>query len=124
MKSLLQGFNSSFKQQKKDAVNLYIGKAKSPYVMNTKRKKKNRENWKKKKQSAFMRAMSGETTRHRPSVAMAGTWKHTDLPPPVGIRARVSFFCSADFMISSCIGRKESYPQYFFKMPCIIPTNN
>lgn len=43
MKSLLQGFNSSFKQQKKDAVNLYIGKAKSPYVMNTKRKKKNRD---------------------------------------------------------------------------------
>ena len=43
MKSLLQAFNSSFEQQKKDAVNLYIGKAKSPYVMNTKRKKKNKQ---------------------------------------------------------------------------------
>lgn len=43
MKSLLQGFNSSFEQQKKDAVNLYIGKSKSPYVMNTKRKKKNKQ---------------------------------------------------------------------------------
>jgi len=47
MKSLLQAFNSSFEQQKKDAVNLYIGKAKSPYVMNTKKEEeKQTETWK------------------------------------------------------------------------------
>ena len=33
MKSLLQGFNSSFEQQKKDAVNLYIGWQSTPVFL-------------------------------------------------------------------------------------------
>ena len=39
MKNLLEGFNSSFEQQKKEVANLNIGKLKSPYVMSTKIKK-------------------------------------------------------------------------------------
>ena len=40
---------------------------------------------------SFIRAMSGVTTMHTPSMAMAGTWNVIDLPPPVGISPRVSF---------------------------------
>jgi hypothetical protein len=31
----------------------------------------------------------------------AGTWKHSDLPPPVGKSARQSFWFKADCMMSS-----------------------
>ena len=30
-------------------------------------------------------ATSGDTTTVRPSITSAGTWKHSDLPEPVGI---------------------------------------
>lgn len=47
MKSLLQAFNSSFEQQKKDAVNLYIGKAKITLCYEHKKEEeKQTETWK------------------------------------------------------------------------------
>jgi len=36
-----------------------------------------------------------------------------DFPPPVGNRASVSFPSITELIISSCIGRKDEYPQYF-----------
>ncbi len=39
----------------------------------------------------------------------AGTWKHTDLPPPVGNKARVSFPSRTEFIISACNVLKEEY---------------
>ncbi len=39
---------------------------------------------------SFIRAMRGVMTIHTPSLTKAGTWKVMDLPPPVGIRPRVS----------------------------------
>jgi len=38
------------------------------------------------------------------------------LPPPVGRIASTSSPASAEDIISSCLGRKEVYPQYFFKI--------
>jgi hypothetical protein len=54
-----------------------------------------------------MREMSGVITRHNPSIAIAGTWKVIDLPPPVGNSAKVSLPSRTDWMISSCSGLKE-----------------
>ena len=33
---------------------------------------------------SFIKEMSGDTTTARPGMAMAGAWKHSDFPPPVG----------------------------------------
>ena len=65
---------------------------------------------------SFIKAMSGVMTRHKPGRASAGTWKVMDLPPPVGISPSVSFPLPMLRMMSSCIPRKLSYPQYCFKM--------
>ncbi|MCY1178667.1 hypothetical protein D3C81_1850310 [compost metagenome] len=37
-----------------------------------------------------IKAINGETTTARPSRNKAGTWKHRDLPPPVGISTSAS----------------------------------
>ena len=44
----------------------------------------------------------------RPPFTNAGTWKHIDLPPPVGSSANVSRPSNTDTMMSSCNGRKQS----------------
>ena len=41
--------------------------------------------------SASMSAMSGDTTMHTPRLSSAGSWKHSDLPPPVGMIASRSW---------------------------------
>ena len=56
---------------------------------------------------SFINAISGDTTKHRPPMASAGTWKQRLLPPPVGSSASVSLPASAARMISSCRGRKR-----------------
>ena len=59
-----------------------------------------------------MSEISGVTTMQTPSIAIAGTWKQIDFPPPVGSRARVSFPLMTESTMSSCIGRNDGYPQY------------
>ena len=61
---------------------------------------------------SFIRDMSGVMTMHTPSIARAGTWNVMDLPPPVGISPRVSCPDPMLSIISRCIPRKSSYPQY------------
>ena len=39
---------------------------------------------------SFIRAMRGDTTTQVPALTTAGIWKHTDLPPPVGMSTTVS----------------------------------
>ena len=51
-----------------------------------------------------------------PSIAIVGTWKVSDFPPPVGMSPSVSFPDAILWIISPCKGRKLSYPQYFFSM--------
>ena len=54
----------------------------------------------------------GTATRRYPEMEpRPGTWKQTDFPPPVGKIANTSFPSRAAEIISSCIGRKLSYPQ-------------
>ena len=57
---------------------------------------------------SFIRAIRGVTTSAMPSRISAGTWKQTDLPPPVGRIASTSFPSAAAEIISSCIERKAS----------------
>ena len=52
----------------------------------------------------------------RPSRIMAGSWKHSDFPPPVGRMASTSSPARAEEIISSCLGLKVVYPQYFFNI--------
>ena len=47
-------------------------------------------------------------------MAIAGTWKQIDFPPPVGSKAKVSRQETTASTISSCKGRKDGYPQYCF----------
>ena len=63
---------------------------------------------------SFISAISGETTTVRPSRASAGSWKQSDLPPPVGSSAKTSLPASESRMISSCNGRNEVKPKYCF----------
>ena len=65
---------------------------------------------------SLISAISGDTTMHNPSLAKAGTWKHTDFPPPVGSSASVSCPSNTDWMISCCIGRKASWFQYCLRI--------
>ena len=58
--------------------------------------------------------MSGDTTTVSPVRVMAGNWKQSDLPPPVGSSANTSLPASASRMISSCNGRKDVKPKYCF----------
>ena len=44
----------------------------------------------------------------------AGSWKQSDLPPPVGSSAKTSLPASESRMISSCNGRNEVKPKYCF----------
>jgi hypothetical protein len=56
---------------------------------------------------SFISEISGEITTASPGETMAGTWKHTDLPPPVGrttITSRPPLRCS---MASFCSGRNS-----------------
>ena len=46
------------------------------------------------------------------------TWKQTLLPPPVGRMANTSRPSRASRIISSCMGRKLSYPQYVCSTSC------
>lgn len=45
--------------------------------------------------------------------ARAGTWKVMDLPPPVGIRPRVSSPRAILSMMSRCMPRKSGYPNMY-----------
>ncbi len=56
-------------------------------------------------------AISGETTTVSPSRSSAGSWKHSDFPPPVGITASTSRPSATAVTISSWPGRKASKPQ-------------
>ena len=56
----------------------------------------------------FIKAISGVTTRHSPSMAMVGTWKVMLLPPPVGMSPNVSWPEAMLLMMSSCMPRKLS----------------
>ena len=56
---------------------------------------------------------------HVPSIYNPGTWYLIDLPQPVGIRASLSFPSRIDLIMSSCKGRKVSYPQYRYNISWI-----
>ena len=60
---------------------------------------------------------AGETTTVNPGSASAGSWKHSDFPPPVGRRAKTSLPANASWMISACKGRKASKPKCCFSAP-------
>ena len=65
---------------------------------------------------SFINAINGLTTRQRPSLAIAGTWKQIDFPPPVGNSAKVSSPPRTELIMSSCRGLKFSCPQYCFNI--------
>jgi hypothetical protein len=48
---------------------------------------------------------SGEMTTAMPSLSKAGSWKQSDLPPPVGRMVRDSWSSRMARMVSSCQGR-------------------
>ena len=56
---------------------------------------------------SFINAMSGVMTMHTPSMASAGTWKVMLLPPPVGMRPRVSLPWQMLSMMSFCMPLKS-----------------
>ena len=56
-------------------------------------------------------AISGETTRVRPPRTIAGSWKQSDLPLPVGMTASTSSPASVAARTSSCPGRKSEKPK-------------
>ncbi|MOA13388.1 hypothetical protein D3C78_1334370 [compost metagenome] len=53
-------------------------------------------------------AISGETTTVKPGRSSPGTWKHNDLPPPVGISTRASPPLATQSMIAAWRPRKLS----------------
>jgi hypothetical protein len=66
-----------------------------------------------------MREIRGEMTTAIPSFIRAGSWKQSDFPPPVASIVSVSLPARIDEIVSSCKGRNEVYPQYFFKISSI-----
>ncbi len=56
-------------------------------------------------------AISGETTSVSPGSSRAGNWKHSDLPPPVGITASTSRPAMASRMMSIWPGRNSLKPK-------------
>ena len=56
-------------------------------------------------------ATSGDTTTVRPSPTSAGTWKHSDLPEPVGITASALRPDSSVSITASWPGRNTSNPK-------------
>ena len=62
---------------------------------------------------SFISAMSGETTSATPgsSPIRAGTWKQSDLPPPVGSTTTLSRRSSTAWIAEPCRGRSVSNPQ-------------
>jgi hypothetical protein len=54
-----------------------------------------------------MREIKGEMTTAIPSCSKAGSWKHSDFPPPVASMVRVSLPARMEKIVSSCSGRKE-----------------
>ena len=57
---------------------------------------------------SFISEISGETTTAMPSMATAGAWKQSDLPPPVGSTTSESRPAMTACMASRCSGMKES----------------
>ena len=55
-----------------------------------------------------------------PGRIIAGTWNVRLFPPPVGSSPRVSRPSSTESIISSCIGRNASYPQYRLSIECFM----
>ena len=55
---------------------------------------------------SFISAISGEITTVSPGRTSAGSWKHSDLPPPVGKSAKTSRPSSDARMMPSCNDRK------------------
>ena len=55
---------------------------------------------------SFIRACKGEITTVRAPTcsldAIAGSWKHSDLPPPVGMTASTGSSASTAVVITSC----------------------
>ena len=60
-------------------------------------------------------AISGEMTTVSPLWRSAGSWKQSDLPPPVGMMASTSRPARMAATISSCPGRKASKPKTDFR---------
>ena len=56
--------------------------------------------------------MSGEITTAKPGLIKAGSWKHNDLPPPVGSRANTSLPARTSETISCWNRRKDVKPKY------------
>jgi hypothetical protein len=56
-------------------------------------------------------AIRGETTMPQPSRISAGIWKHSDLPPPVGISTSASPPFATCSMISPCLPRNDGKPK-------------
>jgi len=64
---------------------------------------------------SIIKATKGLTTTQMPSCRSAVSWKHNDLPPPVGSTTKV-FLPERDASIaSSCPGLKSDQPQCFCK---------
>ena len=55
-------------------------------------------------------ATSGETTTVSPSITSAGTWKHSDLPEPVGITVSTFRPPSSASITAAWPGRNASNP--------------
>src|SRR5689334_12107684 len=58
-----------------------------------------------------MSAISGEITMQTPGRSRVGSWKHSDLPPPVGMMASTSRPRRMSLTISCWPGRKVSKPK-------------
>ena len=58
-----------------------------------------------------IRAISGETTSVSPPRTIAGSWKRSDLPLPVGMTASTSSRANVAARTSSCPGRKSEKPK-------------
>jgi hypothetical protein len=65
-----------------------------------------------------MSAISGDSTTVTPSRQSAGSWKQSDLPPPVGMMASTSRPARTASTISSCPGRKPENPKTDDRIAC------
>ena len=63
-----------------------------------------------------MRERRGEITKGEPWNRRAGSWKVSDLPPPVGRIARVLLPSKRDVMISLCRGRNSECWKCFVRV--------
>src|SRR2546430_13280726 len=58
-----------------------------------------------------MSEINGETTSASPLLTMAGAWKQSDFPPPVGSTTTLSRDSRIACIASRCSGRKSAKPQ-------------